>query len=220
MLAELARYTAALRSWGISDEELDCGGRRMDVLVRSAGQAGLFDNNGSSPPAAPAKSSVPNAKPADAAGGDPASNVAPSARHAGLPIPSASAQADADRLMRDVLHDDFTQATTADRKIALARKLIETGADTKSDPAQSFVLYKTAGDLAVFAGDLTVADAADRKLCSMFDVDPLILNVERFEAAAKTANKAADFALVAKACGQWFDGQQFESQMELSQRVC
>lgn len=179
------------------------------------GRAGLFDNDVSSSPVAPGPPSAPNTKPSGVA---PSSNVAPRAA-ARLPIPAASAQADAGRLMRDVLHDDFIQATTPDRKIGLARKLMETAAETKDDAAQSFVLYKTAGDLAISGGDLEEAEGADRKLRSMFDVDPLTLNVERFEAAAKTAKQAADFALVAKECGQWFDAQQFDRQMELSQRL-
>lgn len=147
------------------------------------------------------------------------SQLAPGATRSRLPTPDAPAQATAERLMRDVLHDDFAQATTPDRSLALARKLMETAADTRDDSAQSYVLYKTAGDVAISARDLRLAHLADRKLCSVFNLDPVVLNVERFESAAKAAKKSADFAMIANASGQWVDAQEFDGRTELWQRA-
>lgn len=185
----------------------------------ASASAGIFDNDGSSPSSAPAPSSRSSPKAEGDTPRQPASNAAAPATQPRLAIPSPSAQATADQLMRDVLHDDFAQANTPDLKIALFRKLMETAADTRDDKAQLYILYKTAGDLAMVAGDLRSADAADRKLCSIFDLDLLTLNVEHFENAARSAKKAEDFALLAKGLGAWFDAQQFGDRMELSRRA-
>jgi formylglycine-generating enzyme required for sulfatase activity len=88
-----------------------------------------------------------------------------------IPVPSAAAQGEAAKLIKEVYGDEYAKATTATQKQALAKKLLEKATETKDDPAGQFVLLRLAKDIATQASDSQTAfDAIDRT-AGAFQVD-------------------------------------------------
>jgi WD40 repeat protein len=115
------------------------------------------------------------------------------------PVPSVAAQAEAEKLVREVYKSDFARHRAADQ-LALASKLIAEARDTKDNSAGRFVLYREARDLAVQAGDPVLACTAVDALAAeyIYDLMPAKLDVmQRLAkaAAAPAANRdLADLA--------------------------
>ena len=84
-------------------------------------------------------------------------------------VPDAAAQAQAEKLIRDVFKDEYARTSAADR-LNLARKLLQQGIDTVDDPASRFVLFREARDLAAQAGDLETALTAVDEMARFFQV--------------------------------------------------
>jgi len=81
---------------------------------------------------------------------------------ANLPaVPDEAAQAEAKQLVNEV-YADLLEAKTDDERVAAARVLIMRAAETTNAPAAKYVMYETAREMAVEAGDTeTAMDAID-----------------------------------------------------------
>ena len=70
-----------------------------------------------------------------------------------LPAPDAAAQEQALKLVREVLKDKYSSATTSERQKALSRELLQKVQATKDDAAAQYVMLKEAGRYAIKAKD-------------------------------------------------------------------
>ncbi len=113
--------------------------------------------------------------------------VATPASSGETPIPSDADQVHAQSLVRDIYKEEYSQAKTAEQKLALAKKLLDKANQTKDDPAAHYVLLRVARDLAVQAGYADVAMTAITKMAEGFPVEAATMRVE---AVKKTASAA------------------------------
>jgi hypothetical protein len=108
------------------------------------------------------------------------------------PPPPDAAQKQAEALIRSLFKAEYAKRSASDLS-ALARKLLEQGAETKDDPAARFVLYREARDLAAQAGDIETALRAAENTIQAYDVDPLaerLAALGKAEAAVRSAETA------------------------------
>jgi hypothetical protein len=88
-------------------------------------------------------------------------SASPARGQAPQPIPGEQTQREAKRLVNEV-YADLLEARTDDERVASARVLIMRAAETNNAPAAKYVMYETARELAVEAGDTEAAmDAID-----------------------------------------------------------
>ena len=92
-------------------------------------------------------------------------------------IPDDNAQSQALTLIREVYKDDYSQATTPEKKGELAKKLLEKAGDSKDDATNQFVMLRVAKELAVQAGDAETAFQAVDEMANGFPVDALEMKV-------------------------------------------
>jgi len=113
------------------------------------------------------------------------------------PAPEPLALKAAETLIRDAFKEDYSKSAPADRG-ALAKKLLKQGSSA-TDPAERFVFFREARDLAAFAGDVgTALDAADG-LIDAFDVDAVEVRSATLSALSKTARSPEDLTALAEA---------------------
>jgi hypothetical protein len=91
----------------------------------------------------------------------------PQAQDSRTPVPSADAQAAAEKTIRDVFKAEYAKG--ADRR-ALARRLAQEAGTTKDDPVSRYVLLRDAQDAAVQAGDIALAFQAIEDLATSYQV--------------------------------------------------
>lgn len=114
-----------------------------------------------------------------------------------LPVPDAKTQADAEKLIRDVFKEDYARKAPADR-LALAKKLLQQGMETRDDPAARFVLLREARDLASAAGDVETAIKAVDAISKGFEGDVAAMKAAVLVAAGKAAKSPEEFGRLAR----------------------
>src|SRR5262245_25179503 len=87
-------------------------------------------------------------------------------------VPDATAQKEAEKVVREVFKEDYAKKTPADRQ-ALARKLQMQGIETKDNPSFAFVLLREARDMAVQVGDSATAMEAVTELARRFEINSM-----------------------------------------------
>jgi len=87
-----------------------------------------------------------------------------------LPVPDAAALKQAEKLVHEVLKDDYARKDPASRR-ALGQKLLSQAETSKDEPASHFVLLSDARDIAAETGELKVAMTACDRLAEQFQVD-------------------------------------------------
>jgi hypothetical protein len=92
--------------------------------------------------------------PSDAADHPPMDDVVPDRRAS---VPSAAEHDQAADLVNEVYADELAAAETPEKKVALAESMLGAGRTTDNDPNGRYVVYRTAGHLALDAGDLSLA---------------------------------------------------------------
>lgn len=120
-------------------------------------------------------------------------------------VPSPAAQAQADKLIKDLFKDDFARTKPADR-LSLSAKLLQQGLETKDDPAARYVLFREAALLATRAGDVEQALKAVNELTRTYATNGVALKAEVCELAAPAITKPASFGFLAEvALGAFHD---------------
>jgi hypothetical protein len=105
-----------------------------------------------------------------------AEGAPPAAMPASVPEPAA--QAEAEKLVREVFKAEYARRAPADR-LALARRLLRQGQEAGDDAAARFVLFREAAALAAEAGEPGVVLEAVEATARHFMVDSLALKAER-----------------------------------------
>lgn len=136
------------------------------------------------------------------------------------PVPSAAAQAEAQRLVREVFGDKLDRAKTAEAKVTLAKEMIAAAAKDKGAMPGQYVLLRSACDLAAEAGDIPAAlDAADG-MARRFLVDALKTRIDAFQDAARNARQPAQQKAAAEAAlglaGEALDEDRCDEAVELA----
>ena len=119
-------------------------------------------------------------------------------------VPDSKAQADAEKIVKDLFKDDFTKRKPAER-LALARKLFQQGIETNDDPATRYVLFRETMNLAAQGGSLAEGLNAAEELARKFEVQEPALKTDFFEKLSlqlKTAADNRDLALEALLAGR------------------
>jgi serine/threonine protein kinase len=98
--------------------------------------------------------------------------------------PDKAKQAETSKFLRDVYKQDFTKKAPAER-LALARKLLSDGTNTRADPVTRYVLFAEALELAVELGDVATALAAIERLEQEYCVDVVALKLMAFSSLGK-----------------------------------
>ena len=114
----------------------------------------------------------------------------PGADDTRIAMPSGEIQKEKRLHIADIF--DLEDGDTRDNKVSLAKKLLQTGTESGSDPAAQFVLYEMARDLASQAGDVDVAIDAVDTMDKKFKTDGNKLRAQSIVAAAKSRAPPAD----------------------------
>lgn len=142
----------------------------------------------------PADATKPDGdKPADGAGTDDSKPAEPR-----VAVPDEAAQQKALQQVKDILKDEYAQAKNAEGQLTLAKKLQKLGTDTKNDPAERYVTYTQALDLATKAGDPALAVDLIDTLNKGFELDVWDLRQKTLMQLARSAKSGDVRATIAR----------------------
>ena len=96
-----------------------------------------------------------------------------------LPVPDEEASKNGLAMVHDIYKDELAKAKTVAEKMALAKKLFEEGRKTQNDVAGRYALLQAAHQLAVGAGDATVAFETADEISRLYEVDALDMKAGR-----------------------------------------
>jgi hypothetical protein len=108
-----------------------------------------------------------------------------------LPEPHEAVQKDAEKRIKEAFQSEYAARKPAEKR-ALARKLIETARETRSDPGMKFVLLREARDIAADSGDARQSMLIIDDMALWFTVSDLEMRVAALEACGKKADEPAD----------------------------
>jgi WD40 repeat protein len=120
------------------------------------------------------------------------------------PVPSASDQYRAEKIIKDVFKDGYAKQGVSDRD-ALAQKLIDEGRQTNNNLPAKFVLFREARTLAAGAGDFDLAYKAVDETAAAFAVDAMDLKTGALVTAAPSADTPDANLALARACLKLID---------------
>jgi hypothetical protein len=162
------------------------------------------------PDPAPGKEAAPEAPPAP-----PKPELEVTQR---APVPEASKQKEAEKLLKEVFKDQYAKKSPADRKL-LARQLLAQADKNKDDPAGLWVLYREALDAAIQTGDTRTALETIDATALFFDVDSTQLRNAALTALGKTARTPEEFAAVAAAVAELVEDQVRADQFDAADKM-
>lgn len=113
-----------------------------------------------------------------------------------LPVPEAAVQKEKEKLIREIMKEEYGKAAPAD-KLALSKKLLQQGAETQDDPATRFVLFRESRDLAAEAGDAEASLKAIDSMAAGYAIAPLPMKVAALTTAGKMARSPEDLRRLA-----------------------
>ncbi|NQT39289.1 MAG: hypothetical protein HQ581_17455, partial [Planctomycetes bacterium] len=105
-------------------------------------------------------------------------------------VPNEASRAAAMKIVAELYEAEWKDANTAAEKAALAEKMIGQAVETRDDPAGCYVLLQVARDVAVSAGDVTVALRAIDLLDAQFEIEPGPMKIAALLGAAGAAKSA------------------------------
>ena len=109
--------------------------------------------------------------------------------------PDAAAQKDKLKLIKDLFKDEYARKSPQDQ-IALAKQLLNRGAEAKEDPAAQFVMLREARDIAAAGGDVDTSMRAVDEMAKTFAIQPVPVKLAAL-AKATAAGKDPEVARAA-----------------------
>ena len=103
------------------------------------------------------------------------------------PVPDAPALKKAEATIRDVFEAEYAKKEPKDR-VAFAKKLLQTGLETKTDLAARYVLLREAAEIAAAAGDIQTAIQAVAEMAKSYDIDELLTRGTTLASAASSTS--------------------------------
>ncbi len=101
------------------------------------------------------------------------------------PVPADAEYQKASAEIREVFKSDFEAAKNPAEKLALAKKLRQTGSETPDNPVARFVLWKTASELAIQAANLETAFTIIDDLAGAYDLDGFSVKAKTYSILAE-----------------------------------
>jgi hypothetical protein len=114
-------------------------------------------------------------------------NLLAAGRNKKQPVPSADAQAQAMKIIKEMYGDEYKQATTLEKKQALAKTLFDKGITIRDDLPGKFVLLKLSREVATQALDGLTAFKAVDGISETFEVDPAEMKADVLKRGAAHA---------------------------------
>src|SRR5262245_50094040 len=114
-----------------------------------------------------------------------------------LPVPDTASQKASEKVIRQVFKEEYAKKAPADR-IALSKKLLQQGLETKDDPVACYVLLREAADLSALSGDATVALQAISELALLYKVNGIELKSAALATVGKSIKLIDECAELAK----------------------
>jgi len=115
-----------------------------------------------------------------------------------LIVPDLTKQKEAEKIIKDILKEQYAKKAPADRQ-ALAKLLLQQTKDAANDPAALWVMYREAQDTAVQVCDVPTILASIEGAAVYFDIDALAVKNAALTAAAKTGKTPDDFSALSRA---------------------
>ena len=109
-----------------------------------------------------------------------------------LPMPDASAQAEAMKSVREVYGADYGRARTPVDRAALAERLRKDAAQEKDDRVARFVMLRFARDIAANAADVATAMRAVDEMSAGYAIDAMPMRLDVLAAASNAASTPAE----------------------------
>jgi len=120
-------------------------------------------------------------------------------------MPDAASVETAEKLVRDVFGDEHSQARSISDKMALAKKMLTAAMESTNAPAEQFVLFRVARDIAASAADAETALKAAKGIGQRFRVDSLEMQVAVLEKISGKARLPSDHKSLLLHFGAVFD---------------
>jgi hypothetical protein len=133
-----------------------------------------------------------------------------------MPLPDSSTQDQCLQLFREVFGEEYDNADTSEKRLALAAKLLQKAIQTPDDPASRYVLLRIARDVSVAAGDAPRALDAVEAIAGTFDVDGLQMKADTLANTAPAARSPAQCSVLANAAALLVDEAVAEDRYELA----
>ncbi|MEI8375788.1 MAG: LamG domain-containing protein [Planctomycetota bacterium] len=114
------------------------------------------------------------------------------------PVPTADAQTEATKLVKEVYGDEWAKARTSAEKQALAKKLLGKAMDTQDDPASKYVLLRLAKDIATQSRDGQTAFKTIDAMAESFQVDATEMKLAVLTKLVTGAEKPAQHKAIAE----------------------
>lgn len=116
------------------------------------------------------------------------------------PVPDDALLDAAQKQVRDLFREKFSNARTPQQKHALAVELYQLGIETKDDPASQYTLLNEAIELAVEVGDFPSALRTIGDIGVMYEVDRVGMALKVVQDATSVVRLPADAAGLTEAC--------------------
>jgi formylglycine-generating enzyme required for sulfatase activity len=116
-----------------------------------------------------------------------------------LAEPTADAQKQSEKLIRDLFKEEYAKRTTTDQH-ALAKKLLQQGIDTKDDSPTKYVLFREAREIAAKFADVETALAAIAETAKHYEIDGLALKAKILIAMVAGAKSPDTVSILTDAC--------------------
>ena len=142
------------------------------------------------------------------------------ARLAKSSVPAEDAQIEATKLIREVYGTEYAEAKTAEKKTALAEKMIEKGVQSQDNVASQYVLFKTARDIAAQAGDETTTFQAIEQLDRLFQIDVLAMKATVLPKVVKAARQRSQNKLLAEQLASLIDDAVAVDRLDVASELC
>jgi hypothetical protein len=161
-----------------------------------------------SPAPRPADSPPPAAAPAGDP--DPQPSAAPSMPAPVVdvmkraPVPPADKQKETEKLLKDLLKEDYAKKAPADR-ILLGRSLLDRARKCRDDLVSCWVFYQEAQQIAAQNADVVTALTAVEEASRVYDIDRLAAKNSLLGTITKSAKAPEEFSLLVEALDRFID---------------
>ena len=146
----------------------------------------------------------------------PPSASSPTGGNNRLPIPDEVSQQLARRLLRETHHQEYTDATTDERKKKLAEKLLALARAKDLDPPARYVALELSWKIALEGGNTATALEAVDELTQTFQNEGYPERTEIFEASAGQTMPDSESERVLSEATKWVDQALRQNELELA----
>jgi hypothetical protein len=135
------------------------------------------------------------------------------------PVPDAASVEASEKLVRDVFGEKHRAARSTADKVALAKKILAAATESTNAPAEQFVLFRVARDIATSAADAETALKAVERISQHFRVDSLQMQVAVLQEVSGRARLPSDHKALLPHLGAVFDEAMASERFDVARQV-